>query len=337
MGDARNDPVIDVGLLRLLLAARGEPTAVAALAQAGGVDEPAVRAELDRLRRAGCRLDVHPTHGVRLIEAGLATWRDCLEAQGPAERRVAVYQRTASTQQAARQLARAHGRAADAAVGVAEHQTAGRGRLGRAWVTPAGTAVTFSRVRRLEPGDTSAIERLTFASAVAVAEAIEPMLAGRAIVSLKWPNDVCVGTRKLAGILVETVAHDDSIRAAIIGVGVNVSLTPEHVPAELAGRVTSLAMLGARVDRLAVLLAVDAALDAALHRRPLDELLEQWRYRCNMLHQQVTLEAGGRIVQGQVVDLDPHAGLILRSVTGELMHLPSATTSVTAAGAAGRE
>ena len=333
--DARHNPIIDVALLRLLLDAHGEPMALAALAQARGLDEPTVRAELDRLRQAGCRLDAHPVHGVRLSGASIATWRDALEAQGRPGRAVAVYERTASTQHAARQLAQAHGRRADDALAVAGHQTAGRGRLGRAWLTPASSAVTFSRVRCLDAGDASAVERLTFASAVAVAEAVEPILAPGTSVSLKWPNDVCVGTRKLAGILVETVAHDDASRAAIIGVGVNVSLTPAQVPAELAPRITSLAMLGTPVDRLAVLLAVDAALDDALHHRPLHELLEQWRYRCNMLHQQVTLVADGRTVQGQVVDLDPHAGLILRSVSGELMHLPSATTSVTAAGEAG--
>ncbi|MEX0886904.1 MAG: biotin--[acetyl-CoA-carboxylase] ligase [Phycisphaeraceae bacterium] len=323
-------PVIDVRLLELLLDRR-EPTPLPAIAHALTLDERTAQRELERLRRAGCRLDEHP-HGVRLVQTGITAWRDYLEAipaagRPPGERHVAVYRQTASTQEAARELAVARGRDADGALAVADEQTAGRGRLGRSWLAPPGTGVTFSRVRTIAPDDASAVERLTFAAAVCVADAMATLLAGRAVVSLKWPNDVCVGERKLAGILVETAQRRAGERFAIIGVGVNVGLAPGDLPPELAPRVTSLAMEGVEPDRLAVLAAVDRALDDALHRRPLDELLEQWRYRCGMLHRHVELWSGGRPVRGQVVDLDPHAGLILRTAGGELLHLPAATTS----------
>jgi biotin-(acetyl-CoA carboxylase) ligase len=90
--------------------------------------------------------------------------------------------------------------------------------------------------------------------------------------------------------------------------------------------VISLHMAGAHVDRLRVLTHVLAALDIA-ERESDQSLLSEWRQRCAMLSQRVELRNNGRVIRGQVIDLDPHEGLIVRTDAGAITHLPAATTS----------
>ncbi|MFW6033256.1 MAG: hypothetical protein ACOCTI_07775, partial [Phycisphaeraceae bacterium] len=141
-------PLIDAGLLDLLLHAR-EPMSVESLALAGGISRADVLARVARLREAGCRFDEHPQQGLRLIEAGLGTWADYLHFHRRRESRIEIYRESASTQDLARRLVTACGRASDGAIVVAARQTAGRGRLGRTWHAPPGSAITFSRVAML--------------------------------------------------------------------------------------------------------------------------------------------------------------------------------------------
>ena len=310
-----------------------------------GVDRHTVTARLDGLREGGCELETHPQLGVRLVATGVGVWRDYLEwltalGDGPA-RVIEVYQSTGSTQDVVRRIVEAHGVGGDGCIAATQEQTAGRGRRGRVWYAPPGKAVTVSRgvvdrgvrERALSP------ERLSFASAVGVARAVERLLdwAGvRREVGIKWPNDVLVDGKKLAGVLVEgfgthATPRRDAVQAAVIGVGLNVSVTPEDMPADdaaLQRRVTSFAMLGTHVDRLRVLGVVVSELDWALACDDLELLMREWRQRCTLLSQAVRLQHDGRIIVGQVVDLDPHAGLVVRTTEGALVHLPSATTSV---------
>ncbi|MEX0745609.1 MAG: biotin--[acetyl-CoA-carboxylase] ligase [Phycisphaeraceae bacterium] len=323
MAQASTHAIIDPAVLDVLLKAAA-PVSVEALALQAGVSMTQAMRELGRLRTAGCVLDEHPQHGVTLVEAGLSTWQDYLIWRLDGPRRVAVYRQTGSTQDVARKLVSAHGQAADGALVIAEQQTAGRGRLGRRWLAPPGAGLAFSRVHYAEAGAT--VDRLMFATAVALAEALERRIGSGAWVALKWPNDVCVNGRKLAGVLVEATGP-----AAVIGVGLNTHLQAADLPADeptLRERITSLAMLGVRAHRLAVLAEAVEAIDTALVRTPVADLLSRWRQRCTMLHQHVALLCDGRRVEGQVLDLDPHAGLIVRRHTGELVHLPAATTTV---------
>lgn len=228
---------------------------------------------------------------------------------------VTVLRETGSTQDAARRLRAAPGR-----VIVAGRQTAGRGRLGRAWADTAdqGIAVTFV-VPAAPP------QRLAVASAVAAARAAEELLGpGRA--GIKWPNDIVAGERKLAGILVEQA---DGL--ALIGVGVNVAQT--SWPPELAGRAVSLAELGARVDRIDALASLVGAMNEALG---LDDgrLGREYAARDVLVGTTATFRSGPRTVTGTVTRIDPIRGLALR--TGrqgdgrreQEIFLPAATTTV---------
>ncbi|MGH7265447.1 MAG: biotin--[acetyl-CoA-carboxylase] ligase, partial [Candidatus Rokuibacteriota bacterium] len=177
-----------------------------------------------------------------------------------------------STQAIGRDLA-ARG-APEGTILLADHQTAGRGQRGRGWTAPAGGALLFSCVLRpgLAPGRWP---QLTLEAAEAVAEAVEATTGLRPAV--KWPNDVLVGDRKLAGVLADgVVGPGPSASWVVLGIGVNVSQEADEWPAELSGRAVSLGGLGHPVSRPALLTAVldrlalryDALLAAADARSP---------------------------------------------------------------------
>ncbi len=254
--------------------------------------------------------------GLAVIE--LTDWADYLEARLGAGRRVEVYRRTASTQDIAKP------RASTPLLIVADHQTAGRGRLGRAWVAPPGTAALFSLTHRPDPRR-GTVDRVSFLTAVGLARAVE-RAAPSLRVGLKWPNDLMVRGRKLAGILVEAVGPH-----AVIGVGINVGLsadTPGALPPAFAHRVTSLAMLGYRVGRVELIAAATEQIDACLAADDVAPLIGEWRDRNVLCDQRLVLRSNGQDIAGSVVDLDPEAGLIIRRDSGELITLPAATTTV---------
>ncbi len=307
------------------------PFALPVLAQRVEASQAQVAAALTSLEHAGCALERDIHGGVRLISTTLQVWPDYLRWRFGPDRSIEVYQRTGSTQDAARRLVQARGAHAHNALVVAHEQTAGRGRLGRIWTAPPGRCLTMSTVL-VTSGVAPAVDRLCFASSVAVARAAEACACPpRTEMRIKWPNDVVVDGRKLAGILVESVALHGTPAgggwAHVLGVGLNIDVDPAELPPELRPRVASLASLGAATDRLRVLEEVLAQIDRALEE-PIADLLAEWRRRCVLVDQGVTLAHQGQVIRGRVVDLDPELGLIVRREEGELIHLPAATTSV---------
>lgn len=185
---------------------------------------------------------------------------------------------TDSTNERARELALAgapHGTLVSA-----DEQTAGRGRQGRAWTAPPRSAVLMSLVLRAFG------EVLPLAAAVAVCEALP---AGCAI---KWPNDVWIGGRKVAGILVEGRPQDGW---AVLGIGLNV--TTESFPAELVDTATSLRLAGADAHPDAVLAALLASLDEWLGAPP-ERVLGAWRSRDALKGERVQWSGGEGIAAG---------------------------------------
>ena len=141
----------------------------------------------------------------------------------------------------------------EGAVAVAEHQTAGRGRLGRRWEAPPGTAITASVL--LRPAVGAPIQQLSLVGGLAVAESVEVAL--ELSVQLKWPNDVMVDRRKVAGILAE--ARDDIV---VLGIGLNVNQTRDQLPADARVAPASLRTIdGVERDRAPLLADVLARLE----------------------------------------------------------------------------
>lgn len=169
---------------------------------------------------------------------------------------VLAFRSVGSTQAIARQLAAAG--APEGTLVLADHQAAGRGQRGRPWVAPPGTALLFSLVLR-PPLPPARWPALTITAAMAVTEAVNA--ASGVAARVKWPNDVLVGDRKLAGILAEGVVGP--ICFVVLGIGVNVTQQAADWPPDLRDRAVSLAELGVPLGREALLAAVLDRLAAA--------------------------------------------------------------------------
>lgn len=190
----------------------------------------------------------------------------------------------------------------------AEHQTAGRGRAGRSWLSEAGGSLTFSLAWAFE-GGVARLVGLPLAVGVALADA----LAGLDVpVQLKWPNDLERDGAKLGGILIETATHG-AATWAVIGVGINLAL-PDHVEERIGRPVANAAWL-AQMDRDRLLAALLDSLWRCLRefgQAGLYPFVERW----NALHayqgRAVTIRDGERIVhQGVAQGVDRHGRLLL--------------------------
>jgi len=242
--------------------------------------------------------------------APFAAWGPRLEAACAATaliRRAHVLESTPSTQDAPETQAALPG-----TVVTAWRQTAGRGRFGRQWADTATAGVAATFVVEPQPA-----ERLALAGAVAAAEAVEAALGVR--VGIKWPNDIVVSGRKLAGVLIE-------IRSGRALVGIGINCMQDRFDGELESRATSLAMLGARVERLEVLASLVAALDRALAATDA-ALVESFLERDALRGTRAVFATPEGPVEGVVRSVDPMRGLVVRIDSGERF-LPAHSTSV---------
>ena len=218
--------------------------------------------------------------------------------------------RTPSTQDVV--LRAAAGGAADGYCCVAREQTQGRGRLGRSWVAPPGTGLLASVLLRVLP---RALEGLPFAAGLAVVDT----LATYAVeAKLKWPNDVLVGGRKLAGILVE-LAPGPATRgevAAVVGLGLNLDVA--RFPAGING-VSLHELTGGAPDRDLVLHTWLEALSArvgAAEAGGIAALLADWRRHATGLGERVQVVRPSGTVTGTAIDVAADGALLVRTSEG---------------------
>ena len=268
----------------------------------------------------------HPDPGPHRAALDVVRVRHDLVGPGRPLTRLDVVETTGSTN--ADLLARhSAGEDIDGAVLIAEHQSAGRGRNGRAWSTPPRSQIALSVGIAARDVPTTAWGWVPLLTGVAVVEAVRATTGVDA--NLKWPNDVLVGEGKLAGILAEVAAPDPVI---VVGLGLNVTLTAEEAPDP---RATSLLMLGSTMlDRSALLGAVLAELTARIDRwrsagGPDTTLVADYRRRSVTLGTRVrALLPGDREIIGVATDLDVSGQLSIdtgaQTVTvsaGDITHL----------------
>ena len=209
-----------------------------------------------------------------------------------------------STQDLARRLAQAG--AAEGTVVLAGRQTAGRGRLGRSFISPRGglyfTVVLRPALEQLRP--------LPIVAALAVARGLERVAGLRT--ALKWPNDVLVGGRKICGILVESELMGQAVSYALVGIGVNVNTDMAAYP-EIAAIATSVtAEAGRSVSREALAVAVLSELEALyLAVQSGRRVQDEWRARLETLGRQVCVTSGQTVEEGLAEDVDGDGSLIL--------------------------
>ena len=286
------------------------------LARRLGCSRAAVWKQIGALRRLGYRIEARRAHGYALAAAP--------DRLGPAElaphlagrwRDIRWLAETDSTQRVARELARAG--APEGTVVIAEAQTAGRGRLGRTWHSPRGVNLYCSIVLR-PPLSPAAVPQVALVAGVAAAAALAetPGLAPR----LKWPNDVLIDGRKVAGILTEMEAEVERVHHVILGIGVNLNAPRAAFPPELRERATSLFLAtGRRVDRAAVTGRLLAALEARYGRfleGGFEAVRAEWESYSCLTGTDVRVASAEGEMAGRVLGLDADGALMLARPDG---------------------
>lgn len=188
-----------------------------------------------------------------------AAWADVARADRRVGRRIEFHSEIGSTNDRAREALRNGD--GDGLVVVADRQMAGRGRMGRAWLSPAGTNLLSSSALSLDLAASRAWW-LGAAAALAVREAC----SGEAVLQVRWPNDLVVADGlKVAGLLTETQVEGDRVVGAVLGIGINVNWRRSEMPTDIRSTATSLADLaGHDVDRHALLTRLLDALDGEI-------------------------------------------------------------------------
>lgn len=202
--------------------------------------------------------------------------------------------------------------ASEGSLVVADHQSEGRGRFGRTWVAPAGSALLFSLVLRpkIQPAKAALIALM---AAAAVREAVAEQ--ARVDAAIKWPNDVQVAGKKLCGVLAESLLDGSRLAAVIAGIGVNVNQKTFATE-----RATSLwGLTGRSHPRFTLLAAILAGMQRryqAVAAGDSSGLLAECRQHSATLGQDVVLRAGSSTVRGRAVDIDSDGRLVLDTADG---------------------
>jgi BirA family transcriptional regulator, biotin operon repressor / biotin---[acetyl-CoA-carboxylase] ligase len=233
--------------------------------------------------------------------------------------RILRYNRVTSTNDIARSLA-LEGEAEGLVIS-AEEQTAGRGRMGRSWLVPAGSSLQISILLRPSAPPASVIH-ITQMAALAVAEALREAAASIGAnqppsVSLKWPNDVLLNGKKCAGILVETGVENEQLEYVILGLGINVNYSMDQYPALVNSATTLAEELGHPVDRGALLETLVNKLDAYYTRlcsgkAGEEAIFQEWRSLLATLGQRVRIGTPTGIEEGFALDVEADGALVLR-------------------------
>jgi len=216
----------------------------------------------------------------------------------------------------------AEGGAQEGEVVIADAQTQGRGRLGRRWESPAGRNLYFSII--LRPGLVPAhAAQITLMAAVALAETLDLFIAATA--EIKWPNDILVGGKKLAGVLTEAACSADAIEYVILGIGINVNYRRDEMPEDIRARATSLADLsGAFVARENVLARLIHALDrcyGVLEQSGFDALRPRWEARFALRGKLVRVEHLDQWIVGRARGIAPDGALLVEDESGALHNI----------------
>jgi len=206
--------------------------------------------------------------------------------------------------------------AAEGTAIIADEQTAGKGRIRRAWLSPEG-CIALSII--LYPG-ISSLPYLVMLTSLAVAHGIEKVSGIKP--QLKWPNDVLINGKKVCGILIESDLRGSKVTYTIIGIGINVNLRLSEFP-ELAATATSLSdELGRSVSRVELIRCLFLEIERLYLTLPDGEAIyTEWRDRLVTLGQQVQVTSGDGITRGVAESVDRNGSLWLRQPDGNLTRI----------------
>ncbi|MGA2802080.1 MAG: biotin--[acetyl-CoA-carboxylase] ligase [Verrucomicrobiota bacterium] len=308
---------------KILSALRTNPDGVSGteLAEKLRISRAAIWARIEELRHLGYDIEAGPHFGYRLIGVPDVLHADDLLARLSETkiigRDVRVFEQTTSTNDVIEKLARDGVK--EGVVVFAESQTKGRGRLGRKWISPAHKGLWFSLLLRpdLRPQEAT---QLTVASATALCRAIHSETGLNP--EIKWPNDILVHGKKVAGILTEMSAELDRVQHVILGIGVNMNMSAGEFQPELRKLATSLKIESGRaILRADLATAILYELDrnyARVCAGGFAAIADEWEAHCTTIGRDVTIQIGERRLRGRAESLSDEGALLLRTEHGHL-------------------
>jgi BirA family biotin operon repressor/biotin-[acetyl-CoA-carboxylase] ligase len=297
------------------------------------VSRTAVWKHINGLRDAGYIIEAIPSRGYHLLSSpdilSVDEMREKLNTTRVGRQLVCLPETTSTNADAFRL---AEEGAEEGMVIIADAQSSGKGRRGRAWSSPSGVNLYCTVVLRpsIMPHEAP---QLTFLSAVAVARAIEQTTALKP--EIKWPNDVLINGRKVAGLLNEMSAETDGINFVILGIGVNLNMTSDQFPVDVDVRTPATSLLleqGRPVNRVQFAAAMLGELDRLYTdflRHGFGPVREEWQQRCNANGREVVVSgAGVDTVRGMFYGIDGDGALLLRFPDGMVERILSGDVRV---------
>lgn len=201
---------------------------------------------------------------------------------------------------------------------IAEEQTGGVGRLGRAWVSPSGGIWITTILKPHIPVDR--IFMITMAGSIAVARAIRKEYNLGALI--KWPNDIFIGDKKVAGLLLELSAESDVIHFCLLSTGIDVNIPLRQFGPELQNMITSICIeTGHEVDRAAFLARILKEFEVRyqlIESGEYEAIIEEWKSISYTLEKRVQIRTMKNSFEGEAIDIDQFGALIVRKDNGKL-------------------
>jgi BirA family biotin operon repressor/biotin-[acetyl-CoA-carboxylase] ligase len=286
-----------------------------------GISRSAVWKHVKELKSMGYEIESSQKEGYRLIKKSnrLLPYEVHKRLQTNfIGKKMRYYESTPSTNWVGKQLASE----SDAAqihgmVIIAEEQTGGIGRLGRSWVSPAGGVWITIVLKPDIPIDR--VFMVTMAGSVAVARAIRKEYDLGALI--KWPNDIYIGDKKVGGLLLELFAEADQINYCLLGVGVDVNISPGDLEGVKSAVTSISAEMGHDVDRavfLARLLKEFESKYLLIESGEYDAVIREWKSFSGTLEHRVKINTMKATFEGEAIDIDEFGALLIRKDNGKI-------------------
>jgi BirA family biotin operon repressor/biotin-[acetyl-CoA-carboxylase] ligase len=297
------------------------------LCKLADVSRAAIWKHIEKLREEGYEIDAVPHLGYKLSSApdvlipSEIKWHLKTKVIG---REVVAYKKIDSTNDTAYELAEKGVK--EGMVIVAEEQVKGKGRHGRAWISPPKGGVYLSVILRptIAPSE---IPKITLLAAVAVAQALRRMCG--LDVSIKWPNDILMDGRKLCGILTEMKAEQDRVDFLVVGIGINVATPIRSLPKGASSIKEELAKSGrgaedvSRVELTRKILEEFEKYYMILEKEGFAPIIDAWKSLSAMLGSRIKVILQNRTFEGNAHTIDPDGCLVVRLDSGVLEKVSS--------------
>ncbi len=331
IGRQREVEIVKNKILEELKSANGQPVSGEEISRKLGISRTAVWKHIARLRSEGYSIESQTNSGYKLVESPDLLSLSELEPYLNTDfigRNIIYLGSIDSTNTYAKKAA--EGSFTEGTVVIADEQTAGKGRLGKHWVSTKGKGIWMSIMLKPDilPADAP---KLTITAAYAVAKALWDCCNLNA--AIKWPNDIIAGGKKLCGILTEMSAEADEIKSIIVGIGINANMVYEDFGAEVSDIATSIRLqTGRAVSRKALAASVlnefEKAYKDFVKEGSLKSFLEEYKNKSAVLGKEIRVISKKEEIIGMAVDISEEGHLVVRLADGALKEIMSGEVSV---------